>query len=273
MVICFAAASLGGLFMPGEWYASLKKPPWHPPAWVFGPVWTALYTMMAVAVWLVWRRGGFAVQRRPLALFLAQLALNASVADFDGDTLSYTWSYGQSVVYQGTISAPSGGAPVQLPPMSYADGFDVGLYIFTLAVNDGVNPAVSCDLTVNVTDSEAPKLAPVANPAILWPPNHKMVDVYINTHATDNSRDPVTLTVDQIASTEDPDKAGDGHTIPDSQVMDINQATGVIHLQLRSERSGKGPGRTYTITITATDRSGNKTTVTAQVQAPHDKGK
>ena len=74
---CFAAAALGGFFVPGEWYASLKKPAWNPPAWVFGPVWTALYTMMAVAAWLVWKRGGFAAQRRPLLLFLAQLALNA----------------------------------------------------------------------------------------------------------------------------------------------------------------------------------------------------
>ncbi|MCU0784896.1 MAG: tryptophan-rich sensory protein [Verrucomicrobia bacterium] len=63
--------------MPGEWYATLKKPSWNPPGWIFGPVWTALYTMMAVAAWLVWKRGGFVAQRRPLLIFLAQLALNA----------------------------------------------------------------------------------------------------------------------------------------------------------------------------------------------------
>ena len=78
LFVCFAAASLGGIFLPGEWYAALKKPAWNPPGWIFGPVWTALYTMMAVAAWLVWRRGGFASQRKPLALFLAQLALNAA---------------------------------------------------------------------------------------------------------------------------------------------------------------------------------------------------
>ena len=76
-LITFAAAALGGWFMPGEWYAQLKKPAWNPPGWIFGPVWTALYTMMAVAAWLVWRRGGWAVQRKALAWFLVQLVLNA----------------------------------------------------------------------------------------------------------------------------------------------------------------------------------------------------
>jgi benzodiazapine receptor len=78
LLLCFAAAGMGGYFMPGEWYASLKKPSWNPPGWVFGPVWTALYTMMAVAAWLVWKRGGWASQRRPLTLFFVQLALNAA---------------------------------------------------------------------------------------------------------------------------------------------------------------------------------------------------
>ena len=78
LLLCFAAAALGAFFMPGEWYASLKKPSWNPPAWVFGPVWTALYAMMAAAAWLVWRRGGFASQCRPLVLFIVQLALNAA---------------------------------------------------------------------------------------------------------------------------------------------------------------------------------------------------
>lgn len=75
--LCFAAAAPGGWFMPGEWYATLKKPAWNPPGWIFGPVWSALYTMMAVAAWRVWQLGGWAGQRRPLLLFLAQLALNA----------------------------------------------------------------------------------------------------------------------------------------------------------------------------------------------------
>lgn len=77
VLACFTAAAIGGLFRPGSWYTALRKPPWNPPSWLFGPVWMALYLMMAIAAWLIWRRGGFSRQRRPLGLFIAQLALNA----------------------------------------------------------------------------------------------------------------------------------------------------------------------------------------------------
>ena len=77
LVLSFSAAAIGGFFMPGAWYATLKKPSWNPPNWIFGPVWTALYTTMAIAAWLVWKRGGFAGQRVALSLFLAQLLFNA----------------------------------------------------------------------------------------------------------------------------------------------------------------------------------------------------
>ena len=77
LALSFCAAAMGAFFLPGEWYAGLKKPSWNPPNWIFGPVWTALYTIMAVAAWLVWQRGGFAGQRVALALFLLQLLCNA----------------------------------------------------------------------------------------------------------------------------------------------------------------------------------------------------
>lgn len=78
VVVTFIAPALAAFAMPGEWYAALNKPAWNPPAWLFGPVWTALYTMMAVAAWLVWRRGGWSAQRGPLGLYLVQLGLNAA---------------------------------------------------------------------------------------------------------------------------------------------------------------------------------------------------
>jgi tryptophan-rich sensory protein len=81
LAICFAAAGIGSLATTpniANWYAGLAKPPWNPPNWVFGPVWTVLYICMAVAAWLVWRKGGLAKARWPLALFAVQLALNAA---------------------------------------------------------------------------------------------------------------------------------------------------------------------------------------------------
>jgi tryptophan-rich sensory protein len=61
--------------IPG-WYRTLTKPSWTPPNWLFGPVWTALYVMMAVAAWLVWKPGGFAAAALPLGVYAVQLSLN-----------------------------------------------------------------------------------------------------------------------------------------------------------------------------------------------------
>jgi len=77
LVLCFAASGTAVFVSVDGWYDGLVKPSWNPPAWLFGPVWTALYVTMAIAAWLVWREGGWRAQRRPLALFVAQWALNA----------------------------------------------------------------------------------------------------------------------------------------------------------------------------------------------------
>ena len=78
LLLCFAAAASGAAFTPGEWYAALDKPSWTPPGSLIGRVWSVLYTIMAVAAWLVWKKGGFARQRRPLGIFGLQLLLNAA---------------------------------------------------------------------------------------------------------------------------------------------------------------------------------------------------
>ena len=81
LLVCQAAGGIGGLFTAsslGTWYAELRKPPYNPPNWVFGPVWTTLYVLMGIAAWLVWRRRGEGVDVRPgLVLFAVQIVLNA----------------------------------------------------------------------------------------------------------------------------------------------------------------------------------------------------
>lgn len=74
-----AAAVLGGLASRGApvFYAQLARPSWAPPAGVFGPVWSLLYTLMAVAAWLVAREPAAPGRRWALGLFVAQLAANA----------------------------------------------------------------------------------------------------------------------------------------------------------------------------------------------------
>jgi benzodiazapine receptor len=78
-----ATAALGSRFSPadpatGRWYRRLAKPPFQPPSAAFAPVWTALYTTIAVSGWQVWRRGDSPARSRALALWGAQLAANAA---------------------------------------------------------------------------------------------------------------------------------------------------------------------------------------------------
>ena len=76
LALCFAAAGTPVFVSTGGWYVSLHKPWWNPPGWLFGPAWTLLYVLMAVAAWLVWREGGWKAQGRALGLFLVQWLLN-----------------------------------------------------------------------------------------------------------------------------------------------------------------------------------------------------
>lgn len=79
LAVSFVAAAIGGIasMQAGSLYAQLIRPDWAPPSDLFGPVWTALYALMGIAAWLVWRVGGFRAAKMALALFLVQLAINA----------------------------------------------------------------------------------------------------------------------------------------------------------------------------------------------------
>lgn len=74
----FAASLPGVFFRADEWYEGLRRPALTPPGWVFGVVWTCLYSLMATAAWQLWRHGGLAENRIQLAVFVLQLIFNAA---------------------------------------------------------------------------------------------------------------------------------------------------------------------------------------------------
>jgi tryptophan-rich sensory protein len=80
LLVSLAAGGVGALATRNarEFYASLAKPAWAPPGWLFGPVWTVLYVLMGVAAWLVWRSAGWRGASGALSLFLVQLLCNAA---------------------------------------------------------------------------------------------------------------------------------------------------------------------------------------------------
>ena len=78
LLLTLAAGGVGAIASASApaFYLSLDRPAWAPPPWLFGPVWTALYFLMALSAWLVWRRGGWRASRVSLGLFSLQLMLN-----------------------------------------------------------------------------------------------------------------------------------------------------------------------------------------------------
>jgi translocator protein len=80
-IICQGAGILGSIFTTpeiGGWYAKLVKPSFAPPNWLFAPVWTLLFTMMAVALYIIWSSRSDNGKRAALATFAAQLLLNVA---------------------------------------------------------------------------------------------------------------------------------------------------------------------------------------------------
>lgn len=73
LVVVGGGLAIGFVTMPGEWYASLTKPAFNPPNWLFGPVWTVLYALIAIAGWRIWEHDP---NSAAMKLWFAQLALN-----------------------------------------------------------------------------------------------------------------------------------------------------------------------------------------------------
>ena len=108
IVVCLGAGGLGAFATTpeiGGWYQTIAKPSWNPPAFVFGPVWTTLYIMMAIAAWLIWKPAGFKAAGAPLALFGGQLMLNIAWSFLFFGLHQPGWAFGEIVLLWLAIAA------------------------------------------------------------------------------------------------------------------------------------------------------------------------
>ena len=79
LLVCFAAAGIGGFATANslsDWYININKPSFNPPGWIFGPVWSILYTAMAIALWKIWSLQTSDSRNAAMIWFFIQLLLN-----------------------------------------------------------------------------------------------------------------------------------------------------------------------------------------------------
>lgn len=181
----------------------------------------------------------------------------SSSSDPDEDTLSYNWTWngGAADGVNPTIQLPKGTTPI------------------TLIVSDGTNNSGPDTVFINVQDTTAPNITLGLSPDILWPPNHKMVEVVPDIQTSDVCCDSVSIDLIGVQMNEvDTEYTFDPINDIDDDAAFIGNDVQIVgdSIFLRAERSGKSNGRVYTITYKATDCDGNTSTATATVTVPHD---
>jgi hypothetical protein len=144
--------------------------------------------------------------------------------------------------------------------------FPLGETIVTFTAKDNFNNASSCQARVRVVDSKAPIVTATVTPASLWPPRHNMITINATVTVTDECDPNPTFVLTSITSSEPDNGLGDGDTPGDIQGAAFGTAD--TQFQVRAERDGRGSGRTYTITFTGSDSSGNTSIAVAQVKVP-----
>ena len=133
------------------------------------------------------------------------------------------------------------------------------------------DPFLASEFEGFVGDTTAPNLEVVLEPSVLWPPNHRLVEVEALITVTDDTDPTPEIILVSIESDEPDDGTGDGDKPDDIQQADFG--TDDREFKLRAERGGGGAGRLYTVTYQAVDDSGNQAEAVANVEVPHDMGK
>lgn len=154
--------------------------------------------------------------------------------------------------------------------------FALGVDPFTCTATDTSSNTNSCTSQVTVTDTTPPVInSVVANPTMLWPPNHKFVPVSIVATATDICDTAPTCQIVSVTSSEPILAPGSGNTTPDWIIDNPGPKASPANLdvQLRAERTGSGTGRVYTVNVSCSDKSGNTSSSNTTVTVSHDQGR
>lgn len=120
-------------------------------------------------------------------------------------------------------------------------------------------------------DQTAPVVRVLPSESILWPANHALIPIHADVDAADSVSGIGSIVLTSVSSNEPDNGLGDGDTAGDIQDADLRTAD--YDFTLRSERSGQGDGRVYTITYTVTDQAGNAAEGVATVTVPHSRTK
>jgi hypothetical protein len=197
---------------------------------------------------VIWLRYGAADSKAPALSLPADLIVEATSAA------------GAAVTFGATASDETdGNVAVQCAPAS-GSLFVIGSTTVTCHARDAAGNSASGSFNVTVRDTTAPAIVSIT-PSInlITPPNHKMVPVTIAVVATDATDTAPVSMVTGVSSSEGLNDRGDGNTNADWAI------TGPLSVALRAERTGKGNGRVYTITVRTVDRFGNATIATTSV--------
>jgi len=173
--------------------------------------------------------------------------------DADGDVLTYTWT-------GSFVESPVDGDR----PTITLDGGCPGEYVITLVVNDGIEDSEPDEVVITVVDTTWPEFELSVSPMVLWPPNHKMVEITPSWTVSDECDASPDVSLVSIGMNEDDNSKSDGNTNDDIEIGD----DGTIYL--RAERDGTGDFRIYTVTYQAVDDCGNVTVRSSIVIVPHE---
>ena len=175
--------------------------------------------------------------------------IHGSATDLVDTDLDYEWKEGNAVL--GTTAN-----------LNYT--FTLGNHVLTLSATDDYGNTGTDNVTITAVDTTAPEINVTVAPDIMWPPNHKYVDVETTVTVYDAVDSSPTLILVSVTSNEPDNGKGDGNTTSDITILSDTM------FKIRAERSGNGDGRVYTITYRATDASGNSAEASVIITVPHN---